>query len=71
MSGGEHTAGSGVPKAPFSRWGIRPCRSEILSHLLQTYGIACVADIRTVPRSRHNPQFNGDTLGGALKGEEH
>ena len=35
--------------------------------LLQTYGIACVADIRTVPRSRHNPQFNGDTLGGALK----
>jgi uncharacterized protein (DUF488 family) len=22
--------------------------------LLHTYGIACVADIRTVPRSRHN-----------------
>lgn len=35
--------------------------------LLQTYGVACVADIRTVPRSRHNPQFNGDTLGDALK----
>ncbi|MGA7957851.1 MAG: DUF488 domain-containing protein [Xanthobacteraceae bacterium] len=35
--------------------------------LLQNYGVACVADIRTVPRSRHNPQFNGDTLGDALK----
>ncbi len=37
--------------------------------LLHTYGIACVADIRTVPRSRHNPQFNGDALGGVLKPE--
>lgn len=35
--------------------------------LLHTYGIACVADIRTVPCSRHNPQFNGDALGHALK----
>jgi uncharacterized protein (DUF488 family) len=34
--------------------------------LLHAYGIKCVADIRTVPRSRHNPQFNGDTLGIAL-----
>jgi len=37
--------------------------------LLHTYGIACVADIRTVPRSRHNPQFNGDALAHALKPE--
>ena len=37
--------------------------------LLHTYGIACVADIRTVPRSRHNPQFNGDALGGELRPE--
>jgi uncharacterized protein (DUF488 family) len=35
--------------------------------LLHTYGIACVADIRTVPRSRHNPQFNNDALAGALQ----
>jgi len=35
--------------------------------LLHCYGIACVADIRTVPRSRHNPQFNGDALPHALK----
>jgi uncharacterized protein (DUF488 family) len=37
--------------------------------LLQTYGIECVADIRTVPRSRHNPQFNGDALARALRPE--
>ena len=37
--------------------------------LLHTYGIECLADIRTVPRSRHNPQFNGDTLADALKPE--
>ena len=37
--------------------------------LLHTYGIACLADIRTVPRSRHNPQFNGDALGRTLKTE--
>jgi uncharacterized protein (DUF488 family) len=35
--------------------------------LLQSYGIECLVDIRTVPRSRHNPQFNGDTLREALK----
>ena len=37
--------------------------------LLHIYGIKCLADIRTVPRSRHNPQFNGDALGLALKPE--
>ena len=37
--------------------------------LLHTYRIKCVADIRTVPRSRHNPQFNGDALASALKYE--
>ena len=30
--------------------------------LLRTYDIECIADIRTVPRSRHNPQFNADAL---------
>jgi uncharacterized protein (DUF488 family) len=37
--------------------------------LLHIYGIKCLADIRTVPRSRHNPQFNGDALDPALKRE--
>lgn len=34
--------------------------------LLHAYGIECLADIRTVPRSRHNPQFNADALANAL-----
>jgi uncharacterized protein (DUF488 family) len=34
--------------------------------LLQTYGIRLVVDVRTVPRSRRNPQFHCDTLGEAL-----
>ena len=35
--------------------------------LLGVYGIECVADIRTVPRSRHNPQFNADSLDRAVE----
>jgi uncharacterized protein (DUF488 family) len=35
--------------------------------LLQAHGVTCVIDVRTVPRSRHNPQFNQDTLPGSLK----
>jgi uncharacterized protein (DUF488 family) len=35
--------------------------------LLQAYAVALVVDVRTVPRSRHNPQFNKETLPTALK----
>ncbi len=35
--------------------------------LLKTYGVTLVVDVRTVPRSRHNPQFNKETLPGSLK----
>jgi uncharacterized protein (DUF488 family) len=35
--------------------------------LLQAHGVTCVADVRTIPRSRHNPQFNADSLPGSLK----
>lgn len=34
--------------------------------ILQAYKVEKVADVRTVPRSRHNPQFNRDTLPQAL-----
>jgi len=34
--------------------------------LLQAYAVQRLVDIRTVPRSRHNPQFNGDELAAAL-----
>jgi len=42
---------------------------ERFTELLQAYGIECLVDIRTVPRSRHNPQFNADTLGQSLRRE--
>jgi uncharacterized protein (DUF488 family) len=34
--------------------------------LLREHGVALVLDIRTVPRSRHNPQFNRDELPASL-----
>jgi uncharacterized protein (DUF488 family) len=35
--------------------------------LLRTYGIKRLVDIRTIPGSRHNPQFNSDALRESLK----
>jgi uncharacterized protein (DUF488 family) len=35
--------------------------------MLRSFGISVVADIRTIPRSRHNPQFNGDALRSSLR----
>jgi len=37
--------------------------------LLRTYGIERLVDIRTVPRSRHNPQFSDTALAGTLAAE--
>ena len=34
--------------------------------ILKAQEVGKVADVRTVPRSRHNPQFNQDTLSQAL-----
>ena len=34
--------------------------------LLQSHEVQRLIDVRTVPRSRHNPQFNRDTLPAAL-----
>ncbi|QYF92605.1 DUF488 domain-containing protein [Massilia sp. PAMC28688] len=34
--------------------------------LLTANGIDCVVDVRTVPRSRHNPQYNQDALPQSL-----
>ena len=35
--------------------------------ILRAHGVARVVDIRTIPRSRHNPQFNQETLSEKLK----
>jgi uncharacterized protein (DUF488 family) len=34
--------------------------------LLEAHGVKRLVDIRTIPRSRHNPQFNAETLGKSL-----
>jgi Protein of unknown function, DUF488 len=35
--------------------------------LLHSHGVEQIIDIRTVPKSRHNPQFNGDALAASLQ----
>ncbi len=37
--------------------------------LLKGHGVGMVVDVRTVPRSRHNPQFNRESLPESLKAE--
>jgi uncharacterized protein (DUF488 family) len=35
--------------------------------ILKAHGVRCVADVRSIPRSRHNPQFNRETLARHLR----
>lgn len=39
---------------------------EAFIELLQHYGLVTLVDVRTIPRSRHNPQFNLEELTAAL-----
>src|SRR4051812_1677634 len=55
------------PKPAIFTLGHSTMSLEDFTGLLKAYGIECLADIRTVPRSRYNPQFNTDTLGAALR----
>jgi uncharacterized protein (DUF488 family) len=40
---------------------------EEFIRLLKAHGVRRVIDVRKIPRSRHNPQFNRDTLSSALR----
>lgn len=40
---------------------------EALVEMLAAHGVVVLADVRTVPRSRRNPQFNQDTLPEGLR----
>lgn len=40
---------------------------EAFVELLQRHGIRQLIDIRTIPKSRRNPQFNGDALAASLR----
>ena len=35
-------------------------------NLLEAFAIRMVVDVRTIPKSRHNPQFNADALAASL-----
>lgn len=39
---------------------------EELVALLRAFDVSVLADVRTIPCSRHNPQFNAETLAAAL-----
>jgi uncharacterized protein (DUF488 family) len=41
---------------------------ETFLELLQAHGVKHLVDVRTIPRSRHNPQFNRETLPQSLHG---
>jgi uncharacterized protein (DUF488 family) len=40
---------------------------EEFVELLRAHGVERVADVRTIPRSRHNPQFNRESLSRSLR----
>jgi uncharacterized protein (DUF488 family) len=39
------------------------------ARMLTAYGVQLLVDVRTVPRSRHNPQYNRETLPATLEAE--
>jgi hypothetical protein len=55
-----------TPTQPVFTIGHSTRLLEQFIDLLQVHGVTLVADVPTVPRSRHNPQFNRDTLPESL-----
>src|SRR6516225_3411189 len=45
---------------------VRPL--DVFVSLLKNADVRLVVDVRTIPRSRTNPQYNGDTLPSSLSG---
>jgi uncharacterized protein (DUF488 family) len=69
MMGGEKRprAAPGWGKAQVTAVGHSTRPLEELLALLRAVGVITLADIRTVPRSFHNPQFNTERLGPAME----
>lgn len=57
-------------KVPFFTIGHSTRSLDQFVELLKGAQVRLLADIRTVPRSRTNPQFNKETLPGALAGSD-
>jgi len=56
-----------APRAPIYTIGHSTRPIDEFIGILQAHGIAQLVDIRTIPKSRHNPQFNRETLPASLK----
>ena len=41
---------------------------DVFLELLRAHGVRRVIDVRSIPRSRHNPQFDQETLRKKLRG---
>jgi uncharacterized protein (DUF488 family) len=59
-----------IDPSPLTVWTIGHSTHSLeqLVELLGAHGITQLADIRTVPKSRRNPQFHTDALAGSLPG---
>jgi uncharacterized protein (DUF488 family) len=55
----------GKPKAIYTVGHSTRSATDFVT-LLVSHGIRQLGDVRTIPRSRHNPQFNSDTLAKTL-----
>jgi uncharacterized protein (DUF488 family) len=57
-----------MPQQP-TIWSVGHSTRSIVefTDLLRAHEIALLVDVRTIPRSRYNPQFNADTLAKSLK----
>jgi uncharacterized protein (DUF488 family) len=60
-----HRRGDGAQPVMFTiGHSTRPLKTFV--RLLKAHGVQRVIDVRTIPRSRHNPQFNRDQLSPSL-----
>lgn len=63
----KHWKSRGEKKNPIFTIGHSNRTIEEFIRLLRENGVERVIDIRTIPKSRHNPQFNEDVLAAALR----
>lgn len=60
-----HDAAQVPPRVLTVGHSTRPI--DVFVGLLAANGVTHLLDVRTIPRSRHNPQFNTDALAGSLR----
>jgi hypothetical protein len=66
----ENEAATGIKQSARRRAKTKQSPVVIIEEfeaLLLAHGVKQLVDVRTIPRSRHNPQFNGDRLPGSRK----